>query len=87
MFSNSSTSLVPPNNNSNNKNDNQYLWPAYSCDHLLAPPCYYSHYQSEPNVTIHFNDQVCINIKYLFIDIFAHLFITFHDKKKSTLTI
>ncbi len=65
MFLNSSTSLVPPNNN----NDNQYLYPAYSCEHLLVPPCYYSHYKSEPNVTLHFNNQVCISIKFWFISV------------------
>lgn len=71
MFLNSSTSLVPPNNNnnnnSNNNNGNPYLYPAYSCEHLLAPPSYYSHYKSVPNVALYFNNQVCINIKYLFI--------------------
>lgn len=69
MFLNSSTSLVPPNNNNNNNsnnNDNQYLYPAYSCEHLLAPPSYYSHYKSEPNVTCHFNNQVCY-LFYLFL--------------------
>ncbi len=68
MFLNSSTSLVPPpnnnNHNSNNNNDNQYIYPACSCEHLLAPPGYYPHFKSVPNVTLHFNDQVRNNIKY-----------------------
>lgn len=53
MVSNSSTSLVPPNNH-----DNQYLHPAYSCDQLLVPPEFYIHYKSEPNVAVHFYNQV-----------------------------
>ncbi len=65
MFSNSYTSLEPPNNNNNNNNSNnhnQYLYPAYSCEHLLAPPSQYSHCKSEPNVTFYLDDQVCTNI-------------------------
>ncbi|CAF0751125.1 unnamed protein product [Rotaria sordida] len=55
MFINSGTSLVPPN--SNNNNNNQHLYPAYSCDHLLVPPCSYSRYKSEPNVAVYFDGQ------------------------------
>ncbi len=81
MFSNRSTSLVPPNNN-----DNQYLYPAYSCDHLLAPPSFYLHYKSEPNVTLHFYNQVCINIKYVFIYI-LYMYITFNETERKTRNI
>jgi hypothetical protein len=69
MFLNiSASSLVPPNNNNNNNsnNDNQYLYPAYSCEHLLAPPSYHSHHKSVPNVIYHSDGQVRINIRYLF---------------------
>jgi len=61
MFFHSNTSLILPDNSDSN-HDNQYLYPAYSCEHLLAPPNYYTHCQSEPNVLLCFNNQVCIEI-------------------------
>ncbi|CAF0811554.1 unnamed protein product [Adineta ricciae] len=50
MFSNQSTPFLSPT-----MYDGQYLYPSYSCDQLLAPPSYYTHCKSEPNVACHNN--------------------------------
>ncbi len=41
--------------------DNQFIYPAYSCEHLLAPPSFdHVHYKSVPNVIFHHNGEVRI---------------------------
>ncbi|CAF0896332.1 unnamed protein product [Adineta ricciae] len=56
MFSNQSTPFLSPT-----MYDGQYLYPSYSCDQLLAPPSYYTHCKSEPNVACHSNQYMMLN--------------------------